>query len=96
MHFTKNRIPSTVESQINVSHISDISQINNIVGANKNSFYYISASQINDNLTLRINLPLTNNIVNLRFDCTCSDLKSNNVVRERVSHYYRIGNSIRA
>ncbi len=55
--------------QINVSHFSDISQINNIIGADQMLIYYISASQINDNLTLRINLPLTNDIVNLRFDC---------------------------
>ncbi len=41
-----------------------------MVGADKKSFYYISASQINNNLTLRIDLLLTNNIVNLRFDCT--------------------------
>ncbi len=54
----------TVESQINVSHFSDISQINNIIGADQIQIYYISASQINDNLTLRINLPLTNDIVN--------------------------------
>ncbi len=59
----------TVLTQINVSHIKDISQINNIVDADQKSIYYINASQINDNLTLTIDLPLTNNIVNLRFDC---------------------------
>ncbi len=62
-------IISTVGSQINVSHIKDISQINNVVDADQISIYYINASQINDNLTLTIDLPLTNNIVNLRFDC---------------------------
>ncbi len=60
---------NTVESQINVSHIKDISQINNVVVADQMAIYYISTSQINNNLTLTIDLPLTNNIVNLRFDC---------------------------